>query len=67
MNTAGSLSKDVGDKSGYNSLAVPRYSFYHWCNRDSQKDNFRQVPLLPLIYDERKEVFDILHEEQFVN
>jgi len=69
MNTAGSLSKDVGIKRACDALVVPRASFYRWHDKDkhSMKDNCRPVPPLALTYDERKEVLDILHEDRFVD
>jgi len=69
MNTAGSLAKDVGVKSSCDALAVPRASFYRWCDREkhSMKDNCRPVPPLALTYDERKDVLDTLREERFVD
>jgi len=69
MNTAGSLSKDVGIRSACDALAVPRASFYRWRDKDkhSTKDHCRAAPPLALTNDERKEVLDILHEERFVD
>jgi len=69
MNTAGSLAKDVGIKSGCDALAVPRASFYRWRDRDkySTKDHCRPLSPLALRGNERKDVLDILHEERFVD
>ena len=69
MNTAGSLSKNVGIKRACDALVVPRASFYRWRDKDKHpmKGNCRPVPPLALTYDERKEVLDILHEDQFVD
>ena len=69
MNTAGSLSKDVGIRSACDALAVPRASFYRWRDRDKHctKDHCRPAPPLALTNDERKDVLEILHEERFVD
>ena len=69
MNTAGSLSEDVGIKSACDALVVPRASFYRWRDRDKHcmKNHCRPMPPLALRDDERKEVLDTLHEERFMD
>ena len=69
MNTAGSLSKEVGVRSACDAVGVARASFYRWRDKEkhSRKDQCRPVPPLALRNEERKEVLDILHEERFVD
>jgi len=55
MNTAGSLSKNVGIKRACDALVIPRASFSRWRDKDkhSMKDNRCPVAPLALTYDER--------------
>jgi len=69
MNTAGSLSKEVGVRTACDALGIARASFYRWRDKEkhSRKDQCRPAPPLALRNEERKEVLDILHEERFVD
>jgi len=66
MNITHSLSKQVGVQNACNALAVPRSSFYRW-RKPAEKKSQNLPPPLALSKQEEQTVFDILHEQRFVD
>ena len=66
MNITHSLSKQVGVQNACKALAVPRSSFYRW-RKPVRKKSRNLSPPLALSKQEEQTVFDILHEQRFVD
>jgi putative transposase len=66
MNLTTSLAHETGIRAACSVLNVSRSGFYRW-QKPEEKAASRRISPLALSCDERSEVFDILHEDRFVD
>ena len=66
METAATLSNDIGKKAACEALDVPRSTFYrNMTTAETQQKKERPAPPLALCRAEQQQVLDNLHEERF--
>ncbi len=66
METAATLSNDIGKKAACKALDVPRSTFYrNMTTAETQQKKERPAPPLALCRAEQQQVLDNLHEERF--
>jgi putative transposase len=66
METAASLSNDVGKKAACEALSIPRSTFYRRMNPpEVVKEDGRPAPPLALSETEQQQVLEVLHSERF--